>query len=186
MTDFDPQTSPARKRTELAREDWEALMAALAPDRAAAGQKYEALRRRLTNLFAWEQCELPDALTDEAMNRLARKVHEGVEIPHIDRFAFGIARMLIHEHKRAEQRRQTAVREFQSAAASTDDATLDAMHDCIGKLPRERREVIESYYREDRAQLAARLGISLNALRNRALRIREDLFECMSRKRDEL
>ncbi len=162
-------------------------MSVLAPDRAAAGQKYEALRRRLTNLFAWEQCDLPDALTDETLNRLARRVREGMEIPNLDRFAFGIARMLIHEQKRAEQRRQTAVREFQAgAAASADAAALDAMNECIAKLPKERREVIESYYNEDRAQLAARLGISVNALRNRALRIREELFQCMARKRDEL
>ena len=88
----DPKISPGRKRWELDREGWEALMAALAPDSDLAGQKYEELRHRLSDLFAWEGCSLPDQLADEALNRLARKLTEGVVIPHLDRYAFGIAR----------------------------------------------------------------------------------------------
>ena len=48
----------------------------------------------------------------------------------------------------------------------------------------DRRELIERYYLEDRNALARSLGISMNALRNRALRIREELFNCAMRERD--
>ena len=69
----------------------------MAPDRETAGCKYEELRHRLINLFAWERCEAPDDLADEVLNRLARKTMEGVAIPHLDRFAFGIARLVIQK-----------------------------------------------------------------------------------------
>jgi DNA-directed RNA polymerase specialized sigma24 family protein len=47
------------------------------------------------------------------------------------------------------------------------------------------RRLIERYYAEDRTVIARELGISLNALRNRAMRIREELFQCVSHKRDD-
>jgi DNA-directed RNA polymerase specialized sigma24 family protein len=171
----------------LDRDAWEALLAALAPERDVAGQKYEDLRRRLINLFAWEQCDAPDHLADEVLNRLARKILEGVVIPHLDRYAFGIARIVIQEQSRTLRNRETAMRELQAGAlqARQNWATLDAMQGCVDLLPADRRELIERYYSEDRASLARKLGISVNALRNRAMRIRDELFRCMSEKRDE-
>jgi DNA-directed RNA polymerase specialized sigma24 family protein len=187
VTDSDPQIFSPRKRWELDREGWEALLSALAPDRDVAGQKYEDLRRRLINLFAWEQCEVPDHLADEVLNRLARKVLEGVVIPHLDRYAFGIARFVIQEQTRTQRNRDAAVRELQASAPQSGQnwATLDAMQGCVDLLPAERRDLIERYYSEDRSALARKLGISPNALRNRAMRIREELFRCISGKRDE-
>ena len=187
MTDSDPQISPGRKRWELDREAWETLLSALAADREIAGQKYENLRRRLINLFAWEQSEAPDYLADEVLNRLARKLMEGAAIPHLDRFAFGIARIVIQEQNRAQRNHEIAVRELQSGAreAGHEWASLDAMQLCLDRLPADRRELIERYYTEDRAALARALGISVNALRNRAMRVREELFRCMSGGRDE-
>ncbi len=186
MTDFDPQSSPGRKRWELDREAWEALLLAFAPDRELAGRKYEDLRRRLINLFTWEQCDGADNLADEVLNRLARKVMEGAEIPHLDRFAFGIARIVIQEHKRAQKNQEKAVRELQGTVQPGHDwTTMDSMQRCLQRLPSDRRELIERYYTEDRATLARRLGISVNALRNRAMRIRDELFRCISGQRDE-
>jgi len=51
-------------------------------------------------------------------------------------------------------------------------------------LPKPARDLIERYYAEDREGLARSLGISLNALRNRAMRIRDQLFDCVARNRD--
>lgn len=186
MTDSDPEISHGRKRWELDREGWEALLGALTPDRDSAGQKYEELRRRLINLFAWEQCDAPETLADEVLNRLARKVLELAEIPHLDRYAFGIARIVILEQRRAERNRETAAREFQAGVQQGGQrwVALDAMQGCINELPADRRELIERYYTEDRAALARKFGISVNALRNRAMRIREELFRCMSREHD--
>ena len=186
MTDSDPQISRGRKRWELDRDALEALLAALASDRDAAGEKYEDLRRRLCNLFAWEQCDAPEDLVDDVLNRLARKIMEGAVIPHLDRFAFGIARLVVQEEIRRRQTRQTAIREFPAAVDKSPDWTArESMQGCLDRLPADRRTLIERYYAEDRAALARDLGVSVNALRNRALRIREDLMRCLSQRRDE-
>lgn len=186
MAESDPQISPGRRRWELDREGWETLMAALAPDRELAGHKYEELRRRLTDLFAWERCEAPDHLADEALNRLARKLTEGASIPHLDRYAFGIARFLIQEDLRARRGRQAALRQFPSQNPAGRSASMVvALEECLAGLPPANRGLIERYYAEDRAMLARELGISVNALRNRAMRIREELFQCVLRKCDD-
>jgi DNA-directed RNA polymerase specialized sigma24 family protein len=170
----------------LDREGWETLMSALAPDPDLAGQEYEDLRRRLIDLFAWEGCGLPDQLADEALNRLARKLTEGVAIPHLDRYAFGIARFLIQEDSRARRNRQAALREFPiSTPAGRSENMVAALEECLAGLPSANRRLIERYYAEDRAAIAGEFGISVNALRNRALRIREELFQCVSRKCDD-
>ena len=185
MAESDPQTSQGRRRWELSSEAWEALMAALAPDRDLAGYKYEELRRRLIDLFAWEGCDLPDRLADEALNRLARKLAEGVDIPHLDRYVFGIARFLIQEDIRARRGRQAALYEFPGLNPAGSEGTLGMLEECLAGLQDANRRLIERYYAEDRTVIARELGISLNALRNRAMRIREELFQCVSHKRDD-
>jgi DNA-directed RNA polymerase specialized sigma24 family protein len=186
MTESDNETSLGRKRNELDRAAFDALLQALAPDRDLAGRQYEELRRRLINLFSWEQFDAADDLADDALNRLARKVLERTEIPNLDRFAFGIARMLMQEEGRRKRNRQSSLLEYKHGADRGPDwKSLDAMDRCLAALPQDRRELIERYYVEDRAALARTLGISLNALRNRALRIREELFKCVTRKRDD-
>ena len=120
------------------------------------------------------------------LNRLARKVMEGAVIPYVDRFALGIARLVIQEEERKRRNRQAVLREFQANAKAngSDQRGLASIEPCLAALPPDRRELIERYYGEDRNALARELGISLNALRNRALRIREELFDCMVRERD--
>lgn len=172
---------------ELDGEKLESLLNALAPDREAAAEKYESLRRRLIDLFSWERCAAAEDLTDEALNRLASKLHQGTDIPHPDRYAFGIARLLIQEDARARRKQEAAVRELQAAAAHAserDEHMLEAIEDCLAALPRDSRKLIERYYAEDRASVARDFGISVNALRNRALRIREQLFKSIARQRD--
>ena len=187
MPESDQETSVGRKVWQLDREGLDALLGALAPDREAAGRRYEELRRRLINLFAWEQWQGPEDLADEVLNRLARRVMEGTAIPQLDRFAFGIARLLMQEEGRKQRNRQALLRELRpvDAQSSSDWLGLDAMDRCLAALPPDRRSLIERYYAEDRAALARELGISLNALRNRAMRIREELFTSLTRQRDE-
>lgn len=186
MTDFDHAMSPGRKRWQLDRAALDALLQVLAPDREEAGRKYEELRRKLINLFAWEHCESPEDLADEVLNRLARKVTERAVIPHMERFALGIARLVIREEERKRRNRRAVLREFQAhlRVHGSDWRGLAAVQPCLAALPPDRRVLIGRYYAENRNALARELGISMNALRNRAFRIREELFDCMVRERD--
>lgn len=184
MPPFRSQLS--RSRWELNRDALDQLLRSLDPDREVASRHYEGLRRRLIDLFAWERSETPEELADETLNRLARRLSEGVVIDGgIARYAFGIARLLLHEEIRARRNKEVALRELPLHVSEPEpQETLDLLRQCLEELPANGRDLIERYYGEDRAGLAHALGLSLNALRNRALRIREQLYECVCRKRD--
>jgi DNA-directed RNA polymerase specialized sigma24 family protein len=181
MTGPEEKSAP-RERWSLSGKAFDRLLLALDSDREAASHKYEALRRRLIDLFAWERSEAPEDLADETLNRLARRVSEGADIPNLDRYAYGIARLLLQEEARAHRTRAAALRELHLVAGPTPDpGILDRLRRCLAALPASSREVLERYYAGNREQLARDQGISLNALRNRVLRLRRQLFNYVGR-----
>jgi DNA-directed RNA polymerase specialized sigma24 family protein len=171
---------------ELDQEALDRLLRALDEHPDLASRRYEALRRRLIDLFSWEQRDTPEELADETLNRLARRLGDGVVIEgDVGRYAFGIARLLLHEDARAKRRRESALREMPISVTPPDSAEmLDRLDACLEQLSDDSRRLIERYYTEERATLAQALGISLNALRNRALRIRQQLHDCVTGERD--
>lgn len=140
----------------------------------------------MIDLFAWRRSETPEELADETLNRLARRILEGEPIENIERYALGIARMLLKEVARRREKWNFAVREIriQQPAAAEESGMSLAVERCLDTLPESSRKLIARYYREERAALAGELGISLNTLRNRALRIREKLYERVTESRD--
>ena len=185
MTESRSEPTAGRRRWELTGAALEQLLNALDSNRETAAHKYEALRRKLIDLFAWERRETPEDLADDTLNRLARRVLEGVAIPNPDRYAFGIARLVLLEDARSRRNREGSLRDLRHVSRpDAETETLAWLRQCLELLPAPSRELIERYYSEDRESLAHVRGLSLNALRNRALRIREQLQECVSRKRD--
>jgi DNA-directed RNA polymerase specialized sigma24 family protein len=186
MADSVDETTGTAGRWELSREALDGLLLALGPDRNAAGRRYELVRRKLIDLFAWRRSETPEELADETLNRLARRVLEGEPIENLERYAVGIARMLLKEGAREREKRSFALREIriQQPAAVDESDMFTAVERCLGTLSESGRKLIARYYSGERAALASELGISLNTLRNRALRIREKLYECVTGSRD--
>jgi hypothetical protein len=175
-----------------------ALIARLERD-GAGPSGYEALRRRLIQYFRLHLPEQADDLADIALDRLGRKLDEGTPIEQLRRYALGIARMVRHEAyaRLAQTERALAnpsVRELGSAdtqhtiAIEAMAAALDA---CLDKLGIVGTELILDYYGDEastriaqRKALAMRHRISPNALRNRALRLREVLQRCVHERLD--
>lgn len=164
----------------------------------ADGIGYEALRVRLIRFFRLHVPIEAEDLADVALDRLARKLHNGVEIASLPLYALGIARMIVHEaHARGARRRLAeADPSFASEAdddADDDGAEVEAVHAalsaCLDSAGAPSRELILEYYGADgaariatRQRLAAARGISLNALRNRALRLRDALEDCVRKR----
>jgi DNA-directed RNA polymerase specialized sigma24 family protein len=72
-------------------------------------------------------------------------------------------------------------------AGEGEERRLECLDGCLAQLRPDQRELVVDYYRdakrrkiERRRALAARLGISLNALAIRACRIRSTLETCVS------
>jgi DNA-directed RNA polymerase specialized sigma24 family protein len=181
----------------LNKDALEDLLRAFHADREQASHHYQALRERLIRFFQWNRTEMPEELADEVLDRLAQKLNLSSEqIQDPVRYAVGIARLLLLEQRRKNLRRQKALAELQQSSLDADrreqELTLhqeraELLQQCLQSIPTQSRELIFRYYDVDEAadhrqQMARAYGISINALRNRALRIRADLERQLARR----
>jgi DNA-directed RNA polymerase specialized sigma24 family protein len=173
------------------------LLAKLDPhDGALAGQLYEALRRRLILYFRLRRPHEAEELADRVLDRVARRIAEGVEIDSVPSYSAGVARWLLHERYASTRREARAwadleyAQQLQTPPIEADDsapAHRAALRHCLDGIPVIERQLILDYYAADgparkrvRQALAERLRISLNALHNRALRLRKQLERCVA------
>ena len=171
---------------------FEALLAYLDPNRERAGEKYDALWRKVVQMLAWRGSWRPEELADEAMSRVGRSLYAGETMRSLEGYSAGIARLLALEDMR-RQRHVPLPEEYADTAVlkapALDDARSLAFDDCLLRLPAYDRDLILQYYGGDRHEkirsrkaLAQKLGLPLNALRIRAYRIRVALQQCINRK----
>jgi DNA-directed RNA polymerase specialized sigma24 family protein len=169
----------------------------------SGGERYLEMRRRLALYFDRKNCLSPDELADETLNRVARKLDEKGAITDLSpaHYCYVVAKFVFLEYLRRGEHSQTNFEELTHAAhsppglqapsgigaATTATEKLhDCLEECLDQLPARDRELIVGYYQgeqrakiEARSQLAARLGLSLNALSIRACRIRDKLEACV-------
>lgn len=181
----------------LDQPSFDALLAALAPSREDAAEAYEGLRLRLVRFFAWEGCALPEDAADETINRVAAKLAAGEKILNLLAYASGVARLVAKESLRNQSREQhRQVLHFPAPKPPEPGTAEERCFDrCLANLPEESRQLLLDYYKgdaaariEQRQNMAAARNISLNSLRNRALRLREKLEaaiqQCLEGNRD--
>jgi RNA polymerase sigma factor (sigma-70 family) len=184
-----------RKRWALTKAAFDRLLSALDSDRDAASDKYLLVRRNLVRFFEGRGCRFAEDHSDEVINRVARKLDDGEEIRDLNSYSYGVARLLLLEVFKEREKEEKALNELPSLRlVETDPAEselaterLDCLNHCLDKLPRESRALIVSYYQgdnqsriENRKRLTESLGIPNQALRSRAVRLREKLEGCLS------
>ncbi len=187
---MDPPAS-LKKEWALTKEAFDRFLGLLDMDRDRAGQKYESVRLRLVKYFQWNGAIEPDMEADETINRVARKIIEGANVYNLNAYIQGVAKLVKAESLRNPNRRHLDIEEaYDIAATSGEDPDeterRTCLKRCLGSLPDESREIIITYYENEkglriqcRKQLAARLGITANALRINAHRIRVSLETCV-------
>jgi RNA polymerase sigma factor (sigma-70 family) len=170
----------------------------------SGGERYLEMRRRLARYFDRRNCSSPDDLADETLNRVARKLDEKGEIVGVSpaHYCYIVAKFVFLEFGRRSEHNQTsldgalgsglvmaslAVPARREVDVVAKEKLFDCLERCLEKLPPEDRELILDYYRgeqrakiERRSELAARFGLTLNALSIRACRIRSKLESCVS------
>ena len=182
-----PVSAPTARKWTLTQEAFDQLLASFAPDRDIAAQKYLEVRENLIRLFAWRGCPFPEDHADETFNRVARKISEGEEIRNAPAYVIGVARLLVLEILKAQSKQREALDRWQKFEVSEDtqsELRSECLQRCLDRLTPENRELILQYYQgekrakiENRKQLCARLGLTINSLRMRALRLREQLHD---------
>ncbi len=157
------------------------------------------MRRRLELYFERRNCRAPEDLADETLNRVTRRLEEEGTITTDSpaHYCYIVARLVLHEYLRttktvsdispddsaaiARARLQTTV-----APDEVSEQLLAVLEQCLDSLTSADRELILEYYHgeqrakiEQRRNLAARLGLTANALTIRACRLRDRLESCV-------
>jgi len=169
--------------TPLDRQTFHSLLQALAPDYEEAGHTYEATRACLIRFFETCQCFPADELADETLDRVARRIYEGVTISDLRRYALGVARRVAAEYRKTLHVATSLPYFLPQTAPHEEDrlsAQLDALERGLERLPGTERDLVLSYFRQEgaprsRRQLSQEFGLSRVALRVRVHRIRKKL-----------
>lgn len=185
----------ARSRWSLSEPAFGRLLRTLDADPERAAARYEDMRRKLARFFEWRGCPPAEEHADEVLDRVARRLEEGLQVLNVGAYCYGIARLLLHEVSARLERQRAAVSELAQAAPAVpeSDAEMTCLERCLDRLDPDSRALILEYYegeRRDRQahrrEMADRLGIGANALRIRLHRIRRGLegclLECLSRR----
>ena len=182
-------------KRELATHSFSSLLTRLDVDRDIAGQRYEELRRVLTRFFEWRNTPFPEDQTDETLDRVAKKIGDGIEIENINAYCYEVARLVALEalKEKANRHVQLAITDTHATTSTSEEvmekeAYLSCLESCLEMLPAELRHLILEYYQDEkrnkidnRKTLAARLGLNREALANRAQRVRNKLEICVMR-----
>ena len=193
-------TEEAREEATVTPRGFQRLLEWLDDGVESHGARYLEIRRRLVGYFDRRDRPTADDLADETLTRIARTLErEEIATRPPARYCHVVARFVLLEDIRRERRtlvlddpRLDAASRAKSADDRHDEAgalherRLSCLDRCLASLNPARRELIVEYYREARREgidrrrsLAARLGITMNALSIRASRIREALAGCV-------
>lgn len=174
-----------RTQWEISQDAFDKFLAWLDPDRELAGTKYETIRRKLIKIFVCRGCAVGEDLADETINRVIRKIPELADFYTGDPAAYfcGVARNVHLEYvKKNPASRPMPVAD----PPDQKELEYECLERCMDKLAPDNRELMLEYYQKEkqekidhRKELAARLGIAVNALRIRAHRIRLSLQSCV-------
>ena len=182
-------------RPTLTPETFDKLLDAFDSDRERSAEKYEQLRQTLIRFFEWRGAPFPDEHADETFDRVSRKLGDRLEIANIGGYCYEVARLVCLEALKGLDRKLVSLDAAGAptpAAPLVDDTgdkerRLACLDDCLRALPRDRRELILEYYRDEkraridyRKVLAERFGLQRETLANRAQRLRNRLEQCVA------
>jgi RNA polymerase sigma factor (sigma-70 family) len=177
-------------------ESFDETLSWFSPDRETAASIYLQLRSDLEKLFTMRRCHDPRGLVDQTFDRVAKKVHEVkpeyVGDPRL--YFYGVARNLIKEDTK-KLKSYASLEDVEPQPApepeikeETEELRKECLQECLQELSEQRRELIRNYYAKEkqakidhRAELARRLDTSVETLRVRVFRIRQDLEKCIER-----
>jgi DNA-directed RNA polymerase specialized sigma24 family protein len=173
------------------QENFDRFLNWLNPDRELAGKRYEMIRRRLIVIFTSKGKDQPEKMADNCIDIVIRKAQEIVPTYHGDplNYFLGVARNVI---KKMDPKfvpvEEVDVSEDTVGRQTETERRYGCLEQCLDQIGSASRELVLEYNRhkgkakiDQHAALAKQLGITVNALRIRAHRIRETLESCVKR-----
>jgi DNA-directed RNA polymerase specialized sigma24 family protein len=162
---------------------FERLLFWLNPDRDQAAQKYEAVRRRLIEIFASRGFSDAGHLADDTIDRVISKVEKVSDgwVGDPAYFFLGVARKIMLEKSKP------APAVLPPPPPDEDDIERRELEDrclekCLGLLSQENRKLILEYVngkKKERLEQAQSLKLTPNALRIRVHEIKKTIRPCV-------
>jgi DNA-directed RNA polymerase specialized sigma24 family protein len=182
---------------KMSQADFDRLLQWFGPDRDASAKKYLETHGNLSRYFRFNYCDCPEDLADEVMNRVARRTPPlWPGRSHAD-VLLGFARNVLKEYVRkreifvdgfgpGEEMSEIGRVDFEARAAEEKEIRAKCIDTCLSKLPEGDHQLLLEYYKYDlgakcahRKTMAEARGITLNALRLKASRMKSDLGDCV-------
>lgn len=187
----------SNKVSDLTAEGFERLLERLDKDQMRAAERYEELRLKLIKCFVWRGCTnlYADNLADTTLDRVAKKLGEGVEIESVNAYACEISRYVWMEHLRknkedAKDDEQMPLQTVDPEIPEDPDERLKCLRKCLPEVSKDEtdKQLIIGYYdtkhgeknKDIRRKLAETLGVTMNTLKVKALRLRNRLENCIN------
>ena len=176
------RTSQNRRARDLSSTQFEQLLQWLAPDVEKAGEKYEAIRRRLIKFFVARGVDNPEELADATIDRVASRSSDLLQkyVRDPERYIHGVARLLVMQAARSQARLYVS-----APLDAQPDEAYTCFEKCLEHLSKSDRELLMEFYAtkehkaENRRELAQSLGISTSALRLRVFSLKQRLKKCI-------
>ena len=180
----------------LTPTSFEFLLNRLDADPAAAASKYETLRMKIVHLVRWRGCpeSHADDLADLTLDRVAQKLAAGEQVDNLNSFAAGVARFVLLEHSR-KNKLDAVGDDLPEVAIGPDIDSFDdpeprlrCLRRCVTNFSDEDKVLVVGYYDTDagekmknaRKRLAEQVGLTMNAMKVRACRLRMRLESCIN------
>ena len=201
MGDFSAQKVGPKKDRTLTSHTFQGLLGWLDEGTNSDGQKYLEMRSRLVSYFDRKNLSNVDELADETLNRVARRLEDegAIESETPAKYCYVVARFILMEHLRETQKErvmvesisqhqpsQTVAEHHSNQEIEIKEKMLNCLENCTLQLDPVNHKIITRYYVgkerakiENRRELAASLGITVNALSIRACRLRDKLEVCV-------
>jgi hypothetical protein len=181
-------------RGNLSPDDFERLLAWLAPDRDAAASKYLEIHNRLSQIFRFRGCDCPEDLADVVIDRVANRLAKGrltstgcgdAYLPVFLSFT----KYVFLEYIR-EKRFQDVPSTDELVEPVNDVIDIERRHHCLEtclqQLSSDDRELLPQYHRYSagqkithRQKLAQDRQTTLNALRLKVSRLKSVVEGCV-------
>ena len=179
----------------LTREEFDFFLSKLDPDRELAGEAYLLLWEKLRMYFQSRVCLAAERLSDETLNRVARKAAQGEEIRNLPAYCYGVARLVLLEYLKSGETGALPLDELPPTPTPIRKADelerkerLAIFEKCLRELPEVEARLLVQYWHHDdvsnpdaRRQMAEELKISGTALRLRIFRIKAKFEQCYQR-----
>ena len=205
MTDPATTKPELKKNWLLTEEAFHQLLNWLDQGTDSSGETYLEMRRRLVSYFDRKDCNSPDELADETLNRVARRLEEegSIDSSSPAHYCYIVAKFIFLEYLRRTERNELGINELsrfsdsslspstileQRREVENEEKRLSCLEHCLKSLEDHNRSLIIQYYQdeqkakiENRRALADAAGITLNALGIRVCRLRDRLEACVTR-----